>query len=63
MRPPTALRISFFEGFDTVAVTDGIDPKGVAIGSDIVFENGTLNPRILRAVHVGCARALVWRGR
>ena len=44
MQPLTALRISFFEGFDTVAAMDGVHPKGVAIGSDVVFENGTLTP-------------------
>ena len=46
------LRINFLGVFDTVAAMDGIHTKGETISSDVVFENGTLNPRVLRAVHV-----------
>lgn len=46
------LQISFLGVFDTVAAMDGIHTKGEAISSDVVFENGTLDSRILRAVHI-----------
>ena len=46
------LRISFLGVFDTVAAMDGVHTKGEAISSDVVFENGTLNPRVVRAVHI-----------
>ncbi len=46
------LRIAFLGVFDTVAAMDGVHTKGEAISSDVVFENGTLNPRISRAVHI-----------
>jgi len=38
--------------YDTVAAMDGIHTKGETISSDVVFENGSLNPRISRAVHI-----------
>ena len=46
------LRINFLGVFDTVAAMDGIHTKGETISSDVVFENGTLNSRVLRAVHI-----------
>ena len=46
------LRISFLGVFDTVAAMDGIHTKGETISSDVVFENGTLNSRVVRAVHI-----------
>ena len=46
------LEIAFLGVFDTVAAMDGIHRKGEKIGSDVVFENGTLNPRVRRAVHI-----------
>ena len=46
------LRIAFLGVFDTVAAMDGIHTKGETISSDVVFENGTLDPRIKRAVHI-----------
>ena len=45
-------RVSFLGAFDTVAAMGGIHRKGDKISSDVVFENGTLNPRIERAVHL-----------
>ena len=47
-----ASEITFLGVFDTVAAMDGIHTKGEAISSDVVFENGTLDPRIRRAVHI-----------
>lgn len=47
-----ALSIAFLGVYDTVAAMDGIHTKGETISSDVVFENGSLNPRILRAVHI-----------
>lgn len=44
--------VSFLGVFDTVAAMDGIHRKGERISSDVVFENGTLNNRITRAVHL-----------
>ena len=44
--------VDFLGAFDTVAAMDGVHRKGEAISSDVVFENGTLNPRIRRAVHL-----------
>ena len=46
------LEIAFLGAFDTVAAMDGIHRSGEEISSDVVFENGTLHPRIRRAVHV-----------
>ena len=46
------LQINFLGVFDTVAAMDGIHTKGETISSDVVFENGTLNSRVLRAVHI-----------
>jgi len=45
-------RVSFLGVFDTVAAMNGIHRKGEKISSDVVFENGTLNDRIERAVHI-----------
>ena len=44
--------VSFLGVFDTVAAMDGIHRKGEKIHSDVVFENGTLNKRIIKAVHI-----------
>ena len=38
--------------FDTVAAMGGMHRKGERISSHVVFENGTLNERIERAVHI-----------
>ena len=46
------LHIAFLGVFDTVAAMDGVHTKGEEISSDVVFENGTLDPRIRRAVHI-----------
>ena len=44
--------VSFLGVFDTVAAMSGIHHAGEKISSDVVFENGTLNERIARAVHI-----------
>ena len=44
--------VSFLGVFDTVAAMDGIHRKGEKISSDVFFENGTLNDRIKKAVHL-----------
>lgn len=44
--------ITFLGVFDTVAAMDGVHTRREEISSDVVFENGTLNPRIRRAVHI-----------
>ena len=44
--------MTFLGVFDTVAAMNGIHRKGEKISSDVVFENGTLNSRVKRAVHV-----------
>ena len=46
------LKIAFLGVYDTVAAMDGIHTKGETISSDVVFENGSLNSRISRAVHI-----------
>ncbi len=46
------VRVSFLGVFDTVAAMSGIHRKGERISSDVVFENGTLNERIEKAVHI-----------
>ena len=46
------LRVAFLGVFDTVAAMDGIHRRGEKVSSDVVFENGTLNGRIDRAVHL-----------
>ena len=46
------LQIAFLGVFDTVAAMDGVHTRGDAISSDVVFENGTIDPRIRRAVHI-----------
>jgi len=43
-----ACRVAFLGVFDTVAAMNGIHRQGEKISSDVVFENGTLNPRIER---------------
>lgn len=45
-------KVSFLGVFDTVAAMNGIHRKGDKISSDVVFEDGTLNPRIEKAVHL-----------
>lgn len=44
--------VSFLGVFDTVAAMDGIQLNSDRISSDVLFENGTLNERIKRAVHL-----------
>ena len=44
--------VSFLGAFDTVAAMGGIHRHGEKISSDVVFENGTLNSRIQKAVHL-----------
>ena len=44
--------VSFLGAFDTVAAMGGFHRRGEKISSDVVFENGTLNPRIEKAVHL-----------
>ena len=46
------LEIAFLGVFDTVAAMDGVHTQSEAISSDVVFENGTLDPRIRQAVHI-----------
>ena len=52
LRDSPNLKIAFLGAFDTVAAMDGIHRSGEEISSDVVFENGTLDPRIQRAVHI-----------
>ena len=44
--------ISFLGAFDTVAALDGVHRSGEKISTDVVFENGTLDERVRRAVHI-----------
>ena len=46
------IEIAFLGVFDTVAAMDGVHTRDEEISSDVVFENGTLDPRICRAVHI-----------
>ena len=46
------MRIAFLGVFDTVAAMDGFHSSSEKISSHVVFENGTLNSRIDRAVHI-----------
>ena len=46
------LEIAFLGVFDTVAAMDGIHRKSEKISSDVVFEHGTVNARVRRAVHI-----------
>ena len=46
------LRISFLGVFDTVAAMDGMHREGETISTDVVFENGTLDRRVERAIHI-----------
>ncbi len=46
------LQIAFLGAFDTVAAMDGIHRSGEAISSDVVFEDGTVNPSVKLAVHI-----------
>ena len=48
----TEATVAFLGAFDTVAAMDGIHRRGEKVSSDVVFENGTLNPRIEQAVHL-----------
>ena len=45
-------RIAFLGVFDTVAAMDGVRRRGELTESDVVLENGTLDPRIRKAVHI-----------
>ena len=44
--------VAFLGAFDTVAAMGGIHRRNDKVSSDVVFENGTLNPRIETAVHL-----------
>ena len=44
--------VVFLGVFDTVAAMDGIHRKSDKLSTDVVFENGTLNDRVERAVHI-----------
>lgn len=44
--------IAFLGVFDTVAALDGVHRSGETISTDVVFENGTLDERVRRAVHI-----------
>ena len=44
--------VAFLGVFDTVAAMDGIRGRGEHTSSDVVLENGTLHPRIRKAVHI-----------
>ena len=44
--------VAFLGVFDTVAAFDGIHRQGEVISSDVVFENGTVNERVRRVVHI-----------
>ena len=46
------LEVAFLGVFDTVAAMDGIHRRGETISSDVVFEDGTVNPKVKRAVHI-----------
>ena len=46
------LKIAFLGVFDTVAAMDGIHRSGEKISSDVVFEHGTVDERVERAVHI-----------
>ena len=46
------LQVAFLGVFDTVAAMDGIHRKGEKIVSDVVFESGTVDRRVKRAVHI-----------
>ncbi len=48
----TQCEVSFLGVFDTVAAMSGVHSEGDPIRSDVVFEHGTLNERINRAVHI-----------
>ena len=45
-------QVTFLGVFDTVAAMNGIHREGEKISSDVLFENGTLNERVERAVHI-----------
>lgn len=44
--------IAFLGVFDTVAALGGVHRSGEKISTDVVFENGTLDQRVRRAVHI-----------
>ena len=48
----TDSKIAFLGVFDTVEAMNGIHRRGEQIENAVLFENGTLNPRIERAVHI-----------
>ena len=45
-------KVDFVGVYDTVAAMDGIRTKSEKIHSDVVFENGTLDGRIEKAIHL-----------
>ena len=52
LRDDPPCTVSFLGAFDTVAAMGGIHREGERIASDVVFEHGTLDRRIDRAVHL-----------
>ncbi len=46
-----SLSVAFLGVFDTVAAMGGVHRRGEKVSSDVVFENGTLNARVEKAVH------------
>lgn len=52
LREDADREVAFLGVFDTVAAMDGIHRKGEKISTDVVFENGTLNAGVRRAVHI-----------
>ena len=46
------LKVAFLGVFDTVAAMDGIHRRGETISSDVVFEDGSINPNVTWAVHI-----------
>ena len=52
LRDKLANEVSFLGVFDTVAAMNGVHRKGDKISSDVVFEDGTLDSGIKKAVHL-----------
>ena len=46
------LEVAFLGVFDTVAAMDGVHRPGETISSDVIFEDGTVHPKVERAVHI-----------
>ena len=52
LRDYKELDIAFLGVFDTVAAMNGIHRSGETLSSDVFFENGTVNERVERAIHI-----------